>query len=107
MKGFRLSATIAIIATMLSGSALAGDDLTGTLKKIKDSGTITLGYREASVPFSYLQADGKPTGYAFEVCNKIADAVKADLNLPNLKVAYQPVTSANRIPLIQIGTVDI
>ncbi len=107
MKGFRLSATIAIIATMLSGSALAGDDLTGTLKKIKDSGTITLGYREASVPFSYLQADGKPTGYAFEVCNKIADAVKADLNLPNLKVAYQPVTSANRIPLIQNGTVDI
>lgn len=68
---------------------------------------MTLGYREASVPFSYLQADGTPVGYGYEVCNRIADAVKKDLNMPNLKINYQPVTSANRIPLIQNGTVDI
>lgn len=107
MKLSKISAAIAIAATLLTTTAFAADDLTGTLKKIKESGTITLGYREASVPFSYLQADGTPTGYGFEVCNKIADAVKKDLNMPNLKVAYQPVTSANRIPLIQNGTVDV
>ncbi len=102
----KISAAALLAAALLCTSAGAAD-LTGTLKKIKDSGTITLGYRESSVPFSYLTADGTPTGYAYEVCNAIADAVKKDLNMPDLKVAYQPVTSANRIPLIQNGTVDI
>ena len=100
-------ATAFLLAATLASTAASAADLTGTLKKIKDSRTMTLGYREASVPFSYLQADGTPTGYGYEVCNAIADAVKKELNMPDLKVVYQPVTSANRIPLIQNGTVDI
>ena len=107
MKSLRFPAIAIVMASLLATSAFAADDLTGTLKKIKDSGSMTLGYREASVPFSYLQADGTPVGYGYEVCNRIADAVKKDLNMPNLKINYQPVTSANRIPLIQNGTVDI
>ena len=107
MKSLRFPAIAIVMASLLATSAFAADDLTGTLKKIKDSGSMTLGYREASVPFSYLQADGTPVGYGYEVCNRIADAVKKYLNMPNLKINYQPVTSANRIPLIQNGTVDI
>ena len=70
-------------------------------------GSITLGYRESSVPFSYLGADGKPVGYAFEVCRKVAESAQKELGLAKLDVKYQAVTSANRIPLIQNGTVDI
>ena len=92
---------------MLLTSAASAAELTGTLKRIQHSGTMTLGYREASVPFSYLQADGTPTGYGFEVCKAVSEAVKKELNMPNLTIKYQAVTSANRIPLIQNGTVDI
>ena len=91
---------------LLTGAAQA-QDLTGTLKKIKDTGEISVAYREASVPFSYLDNQQKPVGYAFELCGKVVEAVKAELKLPNLKVNYQPVTSSNRIPLLQNGTVDI
>lgn len=96
-----------LCASLLAANAVSAAELTGTLKKIKDTGAITLGYREASVPFSYLLADGKPAGYAFEVCKAVGEAVKKELNMPNLTVKYQAVTSANRIPLIQNGTVDI
>lgn len=96
-----------LCASLLFTSPVSAAELTGTLKKIQDTGSITLGYRESSVPFSYLQSDGTPTGYAFEVCKAVSDAVKKELNMPNLTVKYQAVTSANRIPLIQNGTVDI
>jgi glutamate/aspartate transport system substrate-binding protein len=79
----------------------------GTLKKIQDTGTITIGYRESSIPFSYLDDKQQPIGYSLDLCNKVVDAVKAELKMPNLKVAYQPVTSANRIPLLQNGTIDL
>lgn len=82
-------------------------ELTGTLKKIKDSGTITVGHRESSVPFSYLDAEQKPIGYAMDLCAKVVDAVKTELKLPKLEVKYQAVTSQNRIPLMQNGTIDI
>jgi glutamate/aspartate transport system substrate-binding protein len=82
-------------------------ELTGTLKKIKDTGTITIGHRESSIPFSYLDDKQQPVGYAMDLCAKVVDAVKAELKMPNLKVAYQPVTSANRIPLLQNGTIDL
>ncbi|MDP4025975.1 amino acid ABC transporter substrate-binding protein [Methylobacterium sp. NEAU 140] len=88
----------------LSGHA---QDLTGTLKKVKDSGAITIGYRDASVPFSYLGADQKPIGYALDICYKIADAVKAELKLDKMEVKLNPVTSATRIPLIANGTIDL
>lgn len=101
----RLSAVL--LTAALAAGAVHAAELDGTLKKIRDTNTITIGYRESSVPFSYLNADGKPVGYAFEVCRAVGEAVKTELNLPNLEVRYQAVTSANRVPLIQNGTVDI
>jgi glutamate/aspartate transport system substrate-binding protein len=80
---------------------------TGTLKKIKETGSITIGYRESSIPFSYLDDKQQPVGYAMDLCMKIVDAVKADLKMPGLKVQLQPVTSSNRIPLMQNGTIDL
>ena len=82
-------------------------ELTGTLKKIKDTGSITIGHRESSIPFSYLDDKQQPVGYSMDLCAKVVDAVKSELKMPNLKVAYQPVTSANRIPLLQNGTIDL
>lgn len=94
--------------TALTASASArAEELTGTLKKIKDSGAITIGYRDSSVPFSYLDGDQKPVGYAYEICRKVADAVKAHLKLDKLEVKLNPVTSATRIPLIANGTIDL
>ena len=100
-------ALAAVAAAVLASTAVSAAELTGTLKKIQETGSITLGYRESSVPFSYLDADGKPVGYAFTVCQKVAEAAQKELNLPKLNIKYQAVTSANRIPLIQNGTVDI
>jgi glutamate/aspartate transport system substrate-binding protein len=80
---------------------------TGTLKKIKDSGSITIGHRESSVPFSYYDDNQKVIGYAMDLCYKIADAVKKELKLQKLDVKLNPVTSATRIPLIANGTVDL
>ncbi len=107
--------TISRFVVALAGAGLLGSvaisanaqELTGTLKKIKETGTITIGYRESSIPFSYLDDKQQPVGYAMELCGKVVDAVKAELKMPNLKVAYQPVTSANRIPLLQNGTIDL
>lgn len=79
----------------------------GTLAKIKASGAITYGYRESSFGFSYLDANLKPVGYSIEICNRIVEAVKAELQLPAIDIKYQAVTSANRIPLVANGTVDI
>ena len=82
-------------------------DLTGTLKKIKETGAITIGYRESSIPFSYLDDKQQPIGYAMDLCMKVVDAVKSELKLPNLKVNLQPVTSGNRIPQLQAGNIDL
>lgn len=78
-----------------------------TLDKIKQGGTMTLAYREASIPFSYLDDKAQPTGFAYEICEKIADKVKASTGRADMKKQYQSVTSANRIPLLQNGTIDI
>jgi glutamate/aspartate transport system substrate-binding protein len=101
---FMLSAAAA--ASLFSVQALA-QDLTGTLKKIKDTGTITLGHRESSVPFSYYDDKQKVIGYAMDLCNRIVEAVKRDLKLAKLDVKLNPVTSATRIPLMANGTVDL
>jgi len=96
-------------AGLMAGSfvTVQAQDLGGTLKKIKDTNTITIGYRESSIPFSFLDDKQQPVGYAIDLCMKIVDTVKADLKLPNLKVAMQPVTSSNRIPLLRNGTIDL
>jgi glutamate/aspartate transport system substrate-binding protein len=93
-----------LAALLASGQVLAQD---GTLKKIKDSGAITVGHRDASLPFSYYDDKQQPIGYAMDLCAKIVDAVKAELKMPNLKTNYQLVTSANRIPLLANGTIDL
>src|SRR5205085_7946354 len=79
----------------------------GTLKKIKDSGSITIGHRDASIPFSYYDDKQQPVGYAMDLCHRIVDAVKADLKMPKIETKYQLVTSANRIPLMANGTIDL
>ncbi len=91
----------------LSLPALAWAQTPPTLDKIKQSGTMTLAYRESSVPFSYLDDKAQPTGFGFEICEKIADRVKAATGRGDLKKQYQAVTSGNRIPLLQNGTIDI
>jgi glutamate/aspartate transport system substrate-binding protein len=83
------------------------EELSGTLKKVKESGEITMGIRESSYPLSYLDDKQQPIGYHIDVCNRIVDAVKAQLKLSGLKVKHQPVTSQNRIPLVVNGTVDL
>jgi glutamate/aspartate transport system substrate-binding protein len=100
--------TVLICTGLVAGVAQAqAQALTGTLKKIKDTGSITVGYRESSIPFSYLDDKEQPIGYAMDLCMKVVDAVKSELKMPNLKVNLQPVTSSNRIPLLQNGTIDM
>jgi glutamate/aspartate transport system substrate-binding protein len=94
-----------VLAAFLFGGQVLAQD--GTLKKIKDSGAITIGHRDASLPFSYYDDKQQPIGYAMDLCAKIVDAVKAELKMPNLKTNYQLVTSANRIPLMANGTIDL
>src|SRR3954468_23459610 len=100
---------ISLFVATVAGLALAlpavGQE--GTLKKIKDSGSITIGHRDASVPFSYYDDKQQPIGYAMDLCHRIVDAVKAELKMPAIKTNYQLVTSANRIPLMANGTIDL
>jgi glutamate/aspartate transport system substrate-binding protein len=97
---------LALVAGLVVQTANA-QALDGTLKKIKDSNSITLGIRESSFPLSYLDASQKPIGYHIDICNAIVNAVKAKLALPKLEVKTQAVTSQNRIPLVVNGTVDL
>ncbi len=78
-----------------------------TLKRIRDSGTILLGVREASVPFSFFDAQKEPQGYSVDLCLRVADAIKSDLKLKRLDVRYVPVSSANRIPALVDGRIDL
>jgi glutamate/aspartate transport system substrate-binding protein len=96
-----------IILAFAAAASLQATAQEGTLKKIRDSGGITVGHRDASVPFSYYDDKQRPVGYAMDLCARIVEAVKAELKLPNLKVSYQLVTSANRIPLMANGTIDL
>ena len=91
----------------LAAPLLATAQTAPTLDKIKQSGTMTLSYRESSIPFSFLDDKAQPTGFAYEICEKIADKVKAATGRADMKRQYQAVTSANRIPLLQNGTTDI
>ena len=91
---------------LCAGQANA-EELTGTLKNIKETGAITLGFRDFSIPFSYLDDNQKPIGFAMDICYKIVDAVKKELKLDKLEVKLNPVTSSTRIPLLANGTVDL
>ncbi len=78
-----------------------------TLKRIRDTGAITLGVRETSVPFSFLDAQKQPQGYSVDLCLRVAEAIKAELKMPKLEVKFLPVSSANRIPLLIEGKIDL
>jgi glutamate/aspartate transport system substrate-binding protein len=93
---------IALAAVLAVGAAQAD-----TLKKIKDSGAVTMGVRESSGALSYTLGDGKYTGFHVEICQKVLADVQKSLGLAKLDIKYQPVTSQNRIPLVSNGTVDI
>jgi glutamate/aspartate transport system substrate-binding protein len=104
----KLLGKFAIVLVALGiGTALSAQELTGTLKKAKDTGVFTLGYRESSIPFSYLDDKQQPIGYAMDLCMKVFEAVKTELKMPNLKLGLQSVSSSNRIPLLQNGTIDL
>jgi glutamate/aspartate transport system substrate-binding protein len=95
-----------LAGVLCTGPAMA-QELTGTLKNIKETGAITLGFRDSSIPFSYLDDNQKPIGYAMDICYKIVDAVKKELKLDKLEVKLNPVTSSTRIPLLANGTIDL
>ena len=96
-----------ILAALTLAVAVPAAAQEGTLKKIKDSGSITIGHRDASIPFSYYDDRQQPVGYAVDLCLRIVDAVKSELKMPRIDVKYQLVTSANRIPLMANGTIDL
>ncbi len=98
---------IAAFSLLVATLPASAQEQTGTLKKIKETGSITLGFRESSVPFSYLDDKQQPVGFAMDICMKIVDAVKKELKLDKLEVKLNPVTSSTRIPLIANGTVDL
>ena len=97
--------TFALLAALAFASTATAQE--GTLKKIKDSGSITIGHRDASVPFSYYDDKQQPVGYAMDLCARIVEAVKTELKMQKIETKYQLVTSANRIPLMANGTIDL
>ena len=109
MKRTRKLALFAALAVSvaLSADPAAAQEVDSVVTHLKATHTFTIGYRDTSVPLSYLDKDNKPTGYAVEFCQRIAEAVKRDLSLPELTVAYVPVTIQTRQALVANGTVDI
>ncbi|MGF6290231.1 glutamate/aspartate ABC transporter substrate-binding protein [Paraburkholderia youngii] len=107
MKVMNWSAVAVLVATTSVSTAAFAQDTTSTLAKIQQSGVIAIGHRETSVPFSYVDANNEVIGFSQDLCNKIIDAVKTKTKRPDLKVRFIPVTSQNRIPLVQNGTVDL
>ncbi len=104
MKALTLAFTVA--AAFVAGN-VAAQELTGTLKKIRDSGKITMGVRDSSSPLSYTLGGGKYAGFHVELCERAIENIKNQLKLPKLEIQYMAVTSQNRIPLVENGTVDI
>jgi glutamate/aspartate transport system substrate-binding protein len=102
---------LSLLAALLVSAGIAlpagAQELTGTLKKIKDTGVVKVGHRDASVPFSYLDDKQRPIGYGIDICMKIVDRIKAQLKMPNLKVEFVPVTSQTRIPILTGGNIDM
>ena len=108
LAGCNNSSQTATEATPADGATTEAKTSTnGTLDKIKESGTIVVGHRDSSIPFSYIADDpNQPIGYAHDLEMKVVDAVKEKLNMPDLKIRYNLITSQTRIPLVQNGTVD-
>jgi len=103
----RFLLAVALIAPLLAITGANAQELTGTLKKVKDSKTVTLGYRESSIPFSYVNKVGEPIGYSMDLCNAVVDEVSKELEGVEIAVKYQKVTAETRIPAVQSGEVDL
>ena len=104
----RLCSLMACLVATLAATTAALAQPTDTLARIKDSGVINIGSRDTQIPFSYrTSGTGEPIGFTNDICLKVVDAIKAKLKLPTLTVRYTTLTSTNRIPLIQNGTVDL
>jgi glutamate/aspartate transport system substrate-binding protein len=98
---------IILAATANTQEAANVGALSGTLKKIKDTGTITLGYRESSLPFSYLNRRQQPIGYSIDLCREIVEDVSTELDGMEIKIAFTPVTPANRLQKVASGEIDL
>ena len=103
----KLIAASIVLATAFGVVPAAAQDLGPTLNRIKQSGTITLGHRETSIPFSFIGDDQKPQGYTVDICMRIVEEVKKEIDAPNLQVKFVPVTPQTRIPLTANGTVNL
>ncbi len=98
--------TLLLTTAILVSPAIAAD-LEGTLKKIKNANSITIGYRDSSRPFSFTGDDGKPAGYSVDLCNRIVNSLAKELSIPNLQAKWVKVTVADRMQLINNGTIDL
>ena len=108
MKINKLAILAFTMTSFLSAGAMADDvDSSFVLKRIKERGTINMGHREASVPFSYIGKNGKPEGYSIDLCYKIIDQIKEVTGKKDLKIKYVPVTSQTRIALMANETIDL
>jgi glutamate/aspartate transport system substrate-binding protein len=103
----RLLLAAALIAPLFATSGAAAQELTGTIKKIKDSKTVILGHRESSIPFSYVNKVGEPIGYSIDLCNAVVDEVSKELEGVEIAVKYKKVTAETRIPAVQSGEVNL
>jgi glutamate/aspartate transport system substrate-binding protein len=110
MVSGRLAAVLALAVFASADAAMAQDaprEIAGTLKRVKETGRLALGYRETSIPFSYVNRGGDPIGYSIDLCNEIVDDVSKELGGVEIAVAYKKVTSETRIPAVRSGEIDL
>src|SRR5579864_8813276 len=103
----KYASLLALATFAIFSQAATAQDVQPTLAKVQSVNLIAIGHRETSVPFSYVDSNNQVIGFSQDLCNKIIDAVKAKTGHPDLRVRFIPVTSQNRIPLVQNGTVDL
>lgn len=103
----KYASLLALATFAIFSQAVTAQDVQPTLAKVQSVNLIAIGHRETSVPFSYVDSNNQVIGFSQDLCNKIIDAVKAKTGHPDLRVRFIPVTSQNRIPLVQNGTVDL
>jgi glutamate/aspartate transport system substrate-binding protein len=106
MPRYLLAAAL-LIAPLLVTPGARGQELTGTLKRIKDSKTVTLGYRASSIPFSYLNKVHQPIGYSIDLCNEVVKQIASDLEGVEIGVSYKLVRAETRIPAVRSGEIDL
>jgi glutamate/aspartate transport system substrate-binding protein len=99
--------SVLIVALFVAGAVCGTASAQDTLKKIKDTRTITLGHRDSSIPFSYYDDKQQAVGYAMDICYRVVDAIKTELKMPKIDIKLNPVTSSTRIPLMANGTIDL